>query len=659
MFNSTQWPILRFVSILFAGSVVFVGSAIWIGLQVRSHLLMRDAAIFAEAWTQHLAADIPDLASVVAGQTPTPETQRHLQESGKVGGIFRFKIFDERGHLQFVADDGAWGEMHGVTLGAVSETARQVMLRQSSRVEAKRGDGVLSPPIFATAYFPLRIDDAVIGVLEAYIDHTKKAREIDGLLLVAGATTALLTGLAFFLPMLGFFWTARQREETVQRLRHVAQHDPLTDLLNRTAFLSRVDALAARNQRFAIHIIDLDRFKDINDTYGHPVGDGLLCEAARRIVAITDGFAEVARLGGDEFALVQPIRSRADRETEQLARRIVATMAVPFVVDGVEMQIGASIGHALFPGDGDTADRLMKSADLALYAAKKLGRGRAVAFDASIEEERIARHSLETRIRLAAERGEFELHFQPLYATDGKTLRAFEALLRLEDQDGVSIAPSVFIPVAEELRLIDRIGAWVLGEACRVAKLWPSPIAVAVNLSPIQFESGTLIELVERVLAQTRLEPARLELEVTESVLLENSEWVLEQLHGLKALGVSIALDDFGTGYSSLSYLWRFPFDTLKVDGSFMKGIADPSSRSREVLDTIIALGRVLNLHVTAEGVETPEQVQVLRELRCDYVQGYLFGRPIPAMDVAATILRAHFPDPQAEPHPPERRHVA
>jgi EAL domain-containing protein (putative c-di-GMP-specific phosphodiesterase class I) len=232
------------------------------------------------------------------------------------------------------------------------------------------------------------------------------------------------------------------------------------------------------------------------------------------------------------------------------------------------------------------------------------------------------------------------LAYQPLYATDGLKLRGFEALLRMNDADGKPVSPAVFIPVAEEMGLIDRIGAWVLAEACRTAANWPEDVRIAVNLSPQQFEAGTIVGVVRDTLAATGLAPERLELEVTESLLLQDADSVIAQLEALKALGVMIALDDFGTGYSSLSYLWRFPFDKLKVDRSFMQDISDRNSKSREVLDTIIALGRVLELRVTAEGVETCEQAQALSEMKCDQMQGFLFGRPQPATDVAATILR-------------------
>jgi EAL domain-containing protein (putative c-di-GMP-specific phosphodiesterase class I) len=314
---------------------------------------------------------------------------------------------------------------------------------------------------------------------------------------------------------------------------------------------------------------------------------------------------------------------------------------MPFALGPVEVSIGASVGTSLHPVDGGSRERLLMASDLALYAAKRAGRGRSCRFTPEIEQEYRERIALETRLRQAVETEDFELFYQPLYATDGTTLRAFEALLRMKDSDGSIIAPAVFIPVAEELRLIDRIGRWVMREACRTATLWPDELCVAVNLSPLQFLGGGLAQTVRTVLAETGLDPKRLELEMTESVLLEKPEEILLQLHAIKAMGVSIALDDFGTGYSSLSYLWRFPFDTLKVDGSFMAGLSDPNSRSREVLDTIVALGRVLNLHITAEGVETREQIEILQTLRCDFVQGYLLGRPVASTEVASVILSA------------------
>lgn len=625
------------------GAYLFVGTTIWVGLIARNGILHQDAEVKALEWGEHFMARFDDLERVLVGELSYLRSLRSPREPELSGGVFRYKVFDLDGNLRLSSDKAIWQQVHAYEGGA-SPVAARVARSGEPVVQARFGDGVSAPKLFASAYFPLAKSHGIIGVGEVYIDHTERAKLLDGLLLKAGIALASLTAIAFLVPLVFAAWEARGRRDTMRQLRHIAAHDELTGLRNRAALLETTENLITRDAIFALHLVDLDRFKDVNDTYGHPVGDELLRQVARRLADIAGPDMIIARLGGDEFAILQPIQAVQAHEPGQLARRAVASLCMPFALGSVEVSIGASVGTSLHPADGRTRERLLMAADLALYSAKRAGRGRAIGFMPEIEQEYRARIALETRLRQAVEAEDFELYYQPLYATDGTSLRAFEALLRMKDSEGMIVAPSVFIPVAEELRLIDRIGRWVLREACRTATLWPENLCVAVNLSPLQFLGGGLSESVRAVLEETGLDPRRLELEMTESVLLEKPEDILIQLQTIKTMGVSIALDDFGTGYSSLSYLWRFPFDTLKVDGSFMVGLSDPNSRSREVLDTIMALGRVLNLHITAEGVETLEQIEILQDLRCDFVQGYLLGRPVAATEVASVILKACRP---------------
>ncbi|MCA3644502.1 MAG: EAL domain-containing protein [Methylobacterium sp.] len=642
------WPVA--LGFTLAAAVLLVWGAHGIAQKARQAILDRDAELTARVWGEFLVANLGSIADLLAGRPVSEADQRLLSCKRQTAAIFRFKIFDGNGLLRHVADCGRWDDMHRVAQGERSSDAAAVAQSGSPQVFARRGDGVSRPQLYAAAFMPLALEQDVMGVIEVYIDHTARARMLESVLLTAGASISALAGSAFALPALLALWHARERRKTAHRLRHVASHDELTGLLNRSALVERIDQLMARKTEFAVHFIDLDRFKDVNDNHGHPVGDALLREVAERLLHIASDSICVARLGGDEFAMVQELAPADELASMRLARRIVTAIDLPFHMGEVEARIGASVGTSLYPRDGQNRERLLVAADLALYAAKRAGRGRAVGFEASIEEERRSRQALEARLRQAVEDEDFEIYYQPLYSTDGKTLRAFEALLRLNAEDGAPISPSVFIPVAEELRLIDRIGQWVLREACQTATLWPASISIAVNLSPLQFVNGSLSTIVHSVLDETGIDPRRLELEMTESVLLEKPDAILAQLNIIKSFGVSIALDDFGTGYSSLSYLWRFPFDTLKVDGSFMVGLGDPASRSREVLDTIIALGRVLNLHVTAEGVETREQIEILRELHCDFVQGFLLGRPVRSTEVASVILEALKPRDEEPP---------
>jgi diguanylate cyclase (GGDEF)-like protein/PAS domain S-box-containing protein len=403
--------------------------------------------------------------------------------------------------------------------------------------------------------------------------------------------------------------------EAQAQISHMARHDGLTGLANRTQLVEKLQndlaGLPLRGGSIALHFIDLDRFKTVNDTLGHDGGDFLLKTVADRLRAVTRVDDLVARLGGDEFVVVQAgVNDRY--QAEEFAGRLASAVTAPMKLKEQVIFATVSIGVALAPADGTNPERLLKSADLALYKAKTAGRNCIRYFLAEMDTELQARFELETLIRNAVRHDLFELHYQPLFEMAERHLIGFEALIRLPTEDGTLIPPLVFIPVAEDLHLIDKIGAWVLREACRTAATWPETLTVAVNLSPAQFLAGSVSDVVAAALKESGLAADRLELEITETLLLGNSEAIMAQLQTLKAMGVSIVMDDFGTGYSSLSYLWRFPFDKIKIDRSFMQGFDGSSRDVRTVMKTIIALGRELNMRVTVEGVETAAQVAFL-----------------------------------------------
>jgi diguanylate cyclase (GGDEF)-like protein len=431
---------------------------------------------------------------------------------------------------------------------------------------------------------------------------------------------------------------------------HIARHDPLTGLTNRRYLIEKLDkalvAVSPRSGGLAVYFLDLDRFKEVNDTLGHDAGDYLLTTVAERLRAATRPEDIIARLGGDEFIVVQPAVLN-NEGVEAFAYRLKSALAVPMRFKEHEIAPTASIGIAVAPADGSSPERLLKSADLALYKAKADGRNCIRFFLPEMDSELQARIELEKMIRDAALHDRFELYYQPLFEMSDRRLIGFEALIRLPTEDGRLIPPLVFIPVAEDLRLIDKIGAWVLREACRTAATWPEHLSVAVNLSPAQFLAGSISDLVAAALQEAGLAAHRLELEITETLLLGSTEAIMAELQTLKAIGAAIVMDDFGTGYSSLSYLWRFPFDKIKIDRSFMQG-SDGSGRHAEtVVKAIIALGRELHMRVTVEGVETAEQAAFLDKADGDQAQGFFFGRPIPASEVGASIL-ANFQQQQA-----------
>jgi len=423
--------------------------------------------------------------------------------------------------------------------------------------------------------------------------------------------------------------------EREQRITQLAFNDVLTGLPNRTMFQQQLDhafrAAEGNGGLFALHCLDLDQFKVINDTLGHPAGDALLIEAGRRVQQAARGHF-VARLGGDEFVVLQVVGD--DRNAiDRLAREILETMAQPLTIDGNEFAPSTSIGIAIAPQDGEDGGTLLRNADLALYRAKEAGRGTFAFFEESLNERAQQRRQLESDLRLALERGEFELFYQPLFDLEQNCICSFEALLRWRHPQRGLVGPVEFIPVAEDTGLIVPIGAWALREACARAACWPDNIRVAVNVSAVQFHRGALHETILRALADSGLEPNRLEVEITESIFLEGGETTLRLLHALRTLGVRIALDDFGTGYSSLSYLQSFPFDKLKIDRSFIQNLLTRNGATA-IVRAITELAHALGIETTAEGVEETAQLMELRAHGCSSVQGFLFAEPMTAGDV-------------------------
>ena len=423
--------------------------------------------------------------------------------------------------------------------------------------------------------------------------------------------------------------------EREQRITQLAFNDTLTGLPNRTMFQQQLEhlfrAALGSESLFALHCLDLDQFKVINDTLGHPAGDALLVEAAHRVQRAARGHF-VARLGGDEFVVLQTVGEDRDA-IDRLARDILLTMAQPVSIDGNEFVPSTSIGIAIAPLNGEDPGTLLRNADLALYRAKEAGRGTYAFFEQSLNERAQQRRQLESDLRLALERGEFELFYQPLFDLEQNRICSFEALLRWRHPKRGLVSPAEFVPVAEDTGLIVPIGAWVIHEAASRAAQWPENIRIAVNVSPVQFHRGALHETILRSLADSGLAPGRLEVEITESIFLEGSETTLRLLHALRALGVRIALDDFGTGYSSLSYLQSFPFDKLKIDRSFIHNLLTRDG-AIAIVHAITELANALGIETTAEGVEETAQLMELRAHGCSSVQGYLFSEPMSLKEV-------------------------
>ncbi|MBN8958816.1 MAG: EAL domain-containing protein [Rhizobiales bacterium] len=429
-------------------------------------------------------------------------------------------------------------------------------------------------------------------------------------------------------------WVATYEDVTERRhaeaqIVFMARHDTLTRLPNRVLLNERIEQAVTqlgRGSGLAVLCVDLDNFKQVNDTLGHPVGDALLVAVSERLQACVREVDTVARLGGDEFAIVQ-CGIGAPEDAALLARRVVETLSAPYEIDGHRVMVGASLGISVAPGDGVTCERLLKNADVALYRAKSDGRGTWRFFEPEMDARLQARRKLELDLREALAKNQFDLYYQPICDLELNRVCGFEALLRWRHPTRGFVPPSEFIPVAEEIGLIVQLGDWVLRRACAQASEWPSYVKVAVNVSPAQFKGPGLVQSVSDALSASGLSPQRLELEITESVLLTNSVATLAIRHALRDRGIRISMDDFGTGYSSLSYLRSFPFDKIKIDQSFVRDVAAPGESSL-IVRAIIGLSRSLGMRTTAEGVETEEQLARLRAEGCNEVQGYLFGMP-------------------------------
>jgi diguanylate cyclase (GGDEF)-like protein/PAS domain S-box-containing protein len=435
-----------------------------------------------------------------------------------------------------------------------------------------------------------------------------------------------------------------ERKHHEQRIEHLARHDPLTDLPNRTAFndciASTIGLAAGSRESFALLCMDLDRFKAVNDVFGHAVGDALLREVGRRLGAVSHG-AFLARLGGDEFAVITPTGMQP-AAAETLAERLSAALDSDIEINGNTLRVGATIGIGIYPQDGTDAAALIANADAALFRAKAEMRGSIRFFEISMDKQLRERRALQQDLRSASAHNELALHYQPQAHIDGE-VTGFEALVRWHHPRHGLVPPDTFIPLAEESGLIVPMGEWILRMACREAASWPRPLHIAINLSPVQFQHGDLPRLVHQILLETGLAPSRLELEITEGVLIGDFTRAVAILRRLKGLGVRIAMDDFGTGYSSLSYLQSFPFDKLKIDQSFVANLGH-SQQAATIIRAVIALGRGLNLPVVAEGVETEEQLRFLASENCNEIQGYLVGRPQPIDEYAEVVGRGRAP---------------
>lgn len=631
--------IRRNIGVLAVVLCVLLGGTWMVAKVTTDHLLYQNATSTAQGWARYLASSVADLEQIASGEQPSTASMAFFQSAQKSDRVFRYEIFNRNGYSQLVSDHGKSGL---VDFSEFSADAARSMLTGQALVGAREGTLPEEPSYFAQAFVPVVVDGRAIAVVAAYVNQTEQRDSFYRTFLMAAAALCLLTALSFAIPTIAWYRRSKEKQLADRRIHFLAHHDALTGLANRASLIEKMDnalaALPSHGKGLAVYFLDCDHFKSVNDTLGHEAGDFLLKAIAERLRSATRLDDVIARLGGDEFVVLQP-HAYNKEQVETFANRLKSALADTVKYKDHDIVTTASIGIAIAPADGETPQRILKSADLALYKAKADGRNCIRFFAPEMDSELLERIELERMIREAVMNDGFQLHYQPLYEMADRRLIGFEALVRMTKEDGTLIPPLTFIPVAEDMRLIGKIGTWVLREACRTAMTWPDHLTVAVNLSPAQFDAGSVSTMVAAALKETGLAAHRLELEITETLLLGDTEAIMTELRMLKATGVSIVMDDFGTGYSSLSYLWRFPFDKIKIDRSFMQGF-DGSGRDAEtVVKTIIALGRELKMRVTVEGVETAKQAAFLDDAAGDQAQGFYFGRPIPASEIGPSIL--------------------
>ncbi|HVW93457.1 MAG TPA: EAL domain-containing protein [Devosia sp.] len=623
--------------------MLLLGGGIYFGVNYAvERVVVADAKDKTQAWIDYFLSAMPDLDELLVNGQLTPAQRSVINAAEKVGDIFRFKVYSADARQILVSDDPNLA-------GAVQDKepkhsleAAAVMTAGTSDIQFHETAKAGTPPAYVEAYVPI-IDDGgkTHGVIEVYVDQTHTTSLLRTTFTALALGLAIVVALGFGLLSFAVLLRSRQVKAARKEAEFFALHDPLTGLLNRVGFAERVKAAmdAPAWETAALVGFDIDGFKSLNETHGEAAGDQLLRHMARCLAGPIREREASGRLGGDEFMVL--LRNREPEDVRTYVETVLAAVREPITVDGRVISGTLSAGIYMI-GPRDEMARALYRTDVALYQAKVDGRNTARQFSAEMESRIASRRALEARLRDAVRNEGLAVYFQPLMDARQRACIGFEALVRLLDGEGGTISPAVFIPVAEDLGLINEIGAWVLREATRVAAGWPENLTVAVNLSVSQFGDGRLVETVREALAESGLPPHRLELEVTESMLIEDPGRVGAQLAELRALGASIAMDDFGSGYSSLGYLWQFGFDKLKIDRAFITALDANEGRAREVLDTIIMLGHKLDMRVTAEGIETERHADVLAELGCDQLQGFLYARPAPATELAAFLMQSY-----------------
>jgi diguanylate cyclase (GGDEF)-like protein len=610
--------------VLVALSALIVAAAFVAPGKITQFELKREALTAADRLKAQMLNEPDAMFYALTSPSATPQFAEILKKTGYGHRVLRYELYNREGQLEFTSG------LSGLQLDDNLATLPASPADEAPKVTLYQTSGPSLPTNFAALTLPLALDGDPRGTLVIYLDQSDQAKVLSSYFGLIAGITLLLLGAGVAVPAAFAWMRGRERRQAEAQVRYLEEHDALTGLANRKAFSESLADAITRMQRDRSHIavlcLDIDKFKEINEAADHSGGDQVLRDIGARIQATLRQGDLIARLGGDEFAIaLVDITNLGD--VMAFMNRLVEALRRPLQVVGKEMLVTTSVGIALAPADGDTATTVLRHAGIALARAKGDGGQRMCFFEQSMDKALQRRRMVEHELRLALGREEFEVVYQPQFDLATERQCGSEALVRWQHPVHGKIAPGHFISVAEDTGLIVPLGEWVLRRACRDAVNWPAPLFVSVNLSPAQFRDGDVAETVAQVLKETALPPDRLELEITESLLINDTEEVLGKLNRLRQLGVHIAMDDFGTGYSSLSYLARFPFSKIKIDRQFIRNMTrDPAMRA--IVKTIIALGKSLDVTITAEGVETEEQAAMLREFGCPQVQGFLYGYP-------------------------------
>ncbi len=601
-------------------------------------LLEAEARIDAERWSRFMSSHMDELPSIATGSKSAAQTSQWLRYGLAGGSVIAVRVYDTNGVLKMQSGAGLDPFLVGKHINVVDSRFASALKTRTPGTELYWQQESGQHRFIAATIVPIESDRHTAGWLLVNIDQTGRQ------MLFTAETTKASLAICLLLvagPIFGFWYHARRKAQMEQALFRISQRDPLTGLLLKNPFMDQVKkslAEAAPDAKSALILCEMTGAPAVAQANGQAVEDQLIRNAAQQLQTITAGVAQIAVAGRGAFLAF--VHDASDpMQVLRLAKEITLKLGSSAGAPDINTSCPSHTGIALFPTDANNDEDLIRCAELAAHAAKEQGTPGYGFYNHETASDRYRRNAVGKAVATAVAKDGFRLDFQPVYNIRTGELNGFEALIRLEDKEFGNISPAEFIPIAEEAGLINQIGGWCLQEACRIASQWPAHLMVAVNLSPSQFLSGTLINDVRKALEVNQFPGYRLEVEITEGTLLNDSELVLGQLRVLRDMGIAVALDDFGTGYSSLSYLWKFPFSKLKIDRSFIMAL-DESQSARGILRSIIKLGHGLGLTVTAEGIENGKQLSTLRDLGCDLAQGYLLDRPARVADLAAIILR-------------------